>query len=216
MNSPVKVALVDDHTLFRQGLAMLLSATPNVQIIFDAGNGSEMIEKINSGQLPEIILLDIDMPVMDGFEATAWIRTHHPQIKVLALSMFEDERSILGMLRNGAGGYLLKETRGVELLHAINTIVKDGYYLNNQVSGNLLRNIQNRDLQQLHEKFSANERKFLELCCSELTYKEIANKMNLSPHTIDNYREALFQEFGIRSRTGLAIFAIKNKLVKLH
>lgn len=215
MNLPVKVAIVDDHTLFRQGLSLLLSATPDVNVIFDAENGIEMMQKLKGGGLPEVILLDIDMPVMDGFQTVEWLRTNQPQIKVLALSMFEDERSILGMLRNGACGYLLKETRGAELIHAIKTVVADGYYLNNQVSGKLLRNIQNQDVKQLHEKFSANERKFLELCCSEFTYKEIAGKMNLSPHTIDNYREALFLEFGIRSRTGLAIFAIKNNLVKL-
>lgn len=215
MNLPINVALVDDHTLFRQGLAMLLSATPSINIVFDAANGSEMIEKLAGHEPPQVVLLDIDMPVMDGFRTAAWLRDNHPQTKILALSMFEDERSIIGMLRNGAGGYLLKETRGAELIHAIKVITEEGFYLNNQASGKLLRNIQNQNLQQLQDKFSANERKFLELCCSELTYKEIAGKMNLSPHTIDNYRETLFQEFDIRSRTGLAIFAIKNNLVKL-
>jgi DNA-binding NarL/FixJ family response regulator len=215
MDTRIKVAIVDDHTLFRQGLSLLLSATQEVNVIFDADNGKAMMQKLNKNELPDLVLVDIDMPVMDGFLTTAWLRAHHPGISVLALSMFEDDRSIIGMLRNGAGGYLLKETRGAELVQAIKTVVAEGYYLNNQVSGKLLHNIQNKQVQQFNERFSANERKFLELCCSELTYKEIAGQMNLSPHTIDNYREAFFQEFDIRSRTGLAIFAIKNNLVTL-
>jgi len=212
---PVKVALVDDHTLFRQGLAMLLGSSGTVEIIFDAKNGEEMMSMLKTRGIPDVILTDIHMPAMNGFQVTSWLRQNYPEIKVMALTMFEDDRSIITMLRNGACGYILKETRGSELIAAIRAVKDTGVYLNELVTGKMLRSLQNTTLQQLTDKFSANERRFLELSCSELTYKEIADQMNLSPHTIENYREALFTEFGIRSRTGLVLFAIRNGLIKV-
>lgn len=212
----IPIAIIDDHTLFRQGLISLLSEFPEVNIVFDAANGAEMKEKINLHPLPEVILMDISMPVLDGYEATLWLRQQHPDINVLALSMFEEDKPIIKMLKSGAGGYLLKESKTSDLVNAVKIINQQGYYLNDLVSGKLLRSIQNEHLSSpLSTQLSANEMKFLQLCCSELTYKEIADQMHLSPHTIDNYRQELFQKFDLKSRTGLVLFAIKQELIDL-
>jgi len=212
----IDIAIVDDHTLFRQGLVSLLSDSGKVNVIFDAENGQDMIQKLSRHPIPEVILMDITMPQMDGYESTKWIKENHPEIKVLALSMFEEDKPIIGMLKSGAGGYMLKQSRASDLIDAITGIAKQSFYINELVSGKLLRNIQNNQPVKTQQvEVNANELKFLELCCSDLTYKQIADMMNLSPHTIDNYREALFQKFETKSRTGLVIAALKQELIKI-
>jgi len=211
----VQIAIVDDHTLFRQGISSLLSEYKEIEILFDAANGVDLKEKLSIYPLPQVILMDITMPLMNGYETTVWIKQNHPAVKVLALSMFEEDEPIIKMLKSGAGGYILKESKASDLVDAIKTIAAQGFFLNSIVSGKILRSIQDDTLpREPVSELTANEIKFLEYCCSELTYKEIAEKMFLSPHTIDNYREALFQKFDIKSRTGLVLFAIKNQIAK--
>ena len=212
----INIAIVDDHTLFRQGLVSLLNESNRVNVVFDASNGADMIQKIAKQALPEVILMDITMPIMDGYETTKWLKQNHPGVNVLALSMFEEDKPIIEMLKSGAGGYMLKQSKVGDLVNAIAGINDHSFYINELVSGKLLRNIQNK--QQVKNDFSGlntNELKFLELCCSDLTYKQIADLMCLSPHTIDNYRESLFQKFETKSRTGLVIAALKNGLIKI-
>jgi DNA-binding NarL/FixJ family response regulator len=213
----ITIAIVDDHQLFRQGLRSLLSEFPEITIVFDAANGEELKERISRLPVPEVVLMDINMPVLNGYDATSWLRHNHPDVNVLALSMFEDEKPIIRMLKNGAGGYMLKESKIADVVNAIKIIAEQGFYINELVSAKLLRNIQGLTdaSHRLSDHLSANEIKFLQLCCSELTYKEIAAQMHLSPHTIDNYRQELFQKFSIKSRTGLALFAIRNELITL-
>lgn len=213
----IQVAIVDDHTLFREGIARLLLEFDEIRIAFEASNGTEMKKKLAGAVYPHVILMDVAMPQMDGFASTKWLREHHPAIRVLALSMFEEDSSIIEMLKTGAGGYILKESKPRDLVTAIKAIYQQGYFINEQVSGKLLRSLQGAQPtgKLLKEELSENELKFLEWCCSELTYKEIADKMHLSHHTIDNYRESLFQKFGLKTRTGLVIFGIKNNLIKV-
>jgi len=212
----VAIAVIDDHTLFRKGIVSLLAESDEINILFDASNGLEMQELINADALPEVILMDINMPKMDGYAATKWVTTTYPSIKVLALSMYDDDKPIIEMLKSGAGGYLLKESKTTDLINAIKTISAHGYFMNNLVSGKLIRSLQDdKPVKSNIDDLSANELKFLQFCCSELTYKEIAEKMNLSHHTIDNYRESLFHKLEIKSRTGLVLFAIRNELIKL-
>jgi len=210
------IGIVDDHTLFRKGIVSLLSESDEIAILFDAANGHEMQNMLNPDMLPQVILMDINMPVMDGYAATKWIKNNYSEIKVLALSMYDEDKPIIKMLKSGAGGYLLKESKTTDLVSAIKTIAAEGYFMNNLVSGKLIKSLQQEspaknDL----EILSVNEIIFLKHACSEMTYKEIADKMNLSPHTIDNYRESLFHKLDIKSRTGLVIFAIRNELIKL-
>jgi DNA-binding NarL/FixJ family response regulator len=216
-DKPIRIAIVDDHTLFRNGVTSLLSELNEIEVVFDAANGEEMISKLVPDALPQVILMDITMPIMNGYESTQWLKKNYPQIRVLALSMFEDDAPIIRMIKSGASGYLLKESKTADLVVAIQSVVDHGFYLNNLVSGRLIRSVQD-DQYNVHGKvgqLSEREIRFLELCCSELTYKEIASAMSLSPHTIDNYRETLFQKLDIKSRTGLVLFAIKNQLIKV-
>jgi DNA-binding NarL/FixJ family response regulator len=209
----ILIAIVDDHTMFRQGISSILLESEAIRIVFDAANGSEMKEKIATHPVPHVVLMDITMPKMNGYEATRWLKQNHPSVKVLALSMFEEDEPIIKMLKCGAGGYILKESTASDLVLAIKTIAEHDYFLNNLVTGKLIRSLQEEErTPNAGADLTANEIKFLELCCSELTYKEIANKMCLSVHTIDNYRDALFQKLDLKSRTGLVLYALKNNI----
>lgn len=209
----ILIAIVDDHTLFRQGISSILSENEEIRIVFDAANGNIMKEKIATHPLPHVILMDITMPQVNGYDATRWLKQNYPSVKVLALSMFEEDEPIIKMLACGAGGYILKESTAAELVFAIRTIATQHYFLNNQVTGKLIRSLQgDGKTPNAVNGLTANEVKFLELCCSELTYKEIATKMSLSVHTIDNYRDALFQKLDLKSRTGLVLYALKNNI----
>jgi DNA-binding NarL/FixJ family response regulator len=208
-NTPVLIGIVDDHTLFRSGLSGLLDDFKELKVAFEAGNGLELQQQVKLFPETRVVLMDIHMPVMDGYSATAWLHANHPEIRFLALSMFEDDDAVIGMLKAGAGGYVVKESKPRDLLEAILTIEAKGIYLNEMVSGKLYRTI--TEIAQA-DPISDREVDFLRLCCSELTYKEMADQMCISPRTIDNYREALFAKLGIKSRTGLVLYAIKHKI----
>ncbi|RWU07420.1 response regulator transcription factor [Pedobacter chitinilyticus] len=212
MQEKIKIALVDDHTLFRSGLASLLSEFEEIVIVFEAVNGSDLQSKIKKNEDVQLILMDINMPVVDGFAATKWIKEHYPHIYVLALSMFEDEKSIINMIKAGANGYLLKESKPSEVLIAIKAMLEKGFYVNELVSGRLLVSIKNEEPKNI---LTEKELTFLQYCASELTYKEIASLMNVSPRTVDNYRESLFAKLNLKSRTGLVVYGIKNDLIKI-
>lgn len=204
----ILIGIVDDHTLFRNGVAGLMSEFDELKVVFEAGNGQQMQQMLAKHALPQVILMDINMPVMDGFEATAWLKVNYPNIRVLALSMFEEDNTVIRMVKAGACGYVLKESKPSELLEAIKTIHTRGVFINEMVSGKLVRGLTHPDNE---ASLSKKEVEFLKYCCSELTYKEIADKMFVSPRTIDNYRESLFQKLDLKSRTGLVLYAIKNK-----
>lgn len=221
MNDNIRLALVDDHNLLRTGLAGVLDKL-DYKVIMESENGRQFIDKLDTENLPDVVLMDINMPEMDGFETTLWLKKNHPLVKVLALSMFDDENSIIRMLKNGARGYILKDSRAAELKAAIEAVVHKGFYYSELVSGSLLHSLHqdgdeddndnDSDLQKVL-KLKPRDIEFLKLVCTELTYKEIAERMFLSPRTIDGYRDDLFQELGVKSRVGLVIFAIKNGIV---
>jgi two-component system, NarL family, invasion response regulator UvrY len=218
-DAKIKVALADDHVLLRNGLAGLVNSFDNYTVIFEADNGKEFQQKINAGNLPQLVLMDINMPEMDGYETTLWLKRNHPDIKVLALSMYDNENAIIRMLRNGARGYLLKDTEPKEFKQALDAIMQKGFYYSELVTGKLIHAVNSitDDGNELASsiKLSDREIEFLKLICTEMTYKEIAEKMFLSPRTIDGYRDALFEKLNSKTRTGLVIFAIKNNLVQL-
>lgn len=211
-NQSIAIAIVDDHTLFRSGLASLLEEFDEIEIAFEAVNGVDLQTKINRHPEVQLVLMDINMPVMDGFAATKWVKTNYPNVHVLALSMLEEEKAIIGMLKAGAGGYMLKESTPSDLLTAIKVTVDKGFYVNELVSGRLLVALKDTDMKPI---FSARELTFLQHCSTELTYKEIADLMNVSPRTVDNYRESLFAKLNIKSRTGLVVYGIKNNLITI-
>lgn len=210
--SKIKIAIVDDHTLFRNGVAALMAEFNELEVVFEAENGSQMQQMLLKPPPPQVILMDINMPLMDGYAATKWLKEQQPHIKVLALSMFDDDTAVIRMIKCGASGYVLKESKPGELLLAIKTIYEKGVYINELVSGKLVRSVTEDDGL---AGFSKKELEFLKLCCSELTYKQIADKLFVSPRTVDNYREALFSKLNIKSRTGLVLYAIQNKIFNL-
>ncbi|MEI6950400.1 response regulator transcription factor [Paraflavisolibacter sp. H34] len=219
----IKVALVDDHVLLRKGLASLIMSQ-GFQIEFECDNGRHLMEtigKLGKAALPDVVLMDVNMPEVDGYEATAWMKANYPLVRVLALSMYDDEAAIIRMLKSGAKGYILKDAEPSELRTAINAVVAKGFYYSETVTGKLVHTIQGEDEESSNDrrqllKLNEKEVEFLKLACSELTYKEIAERMFLSPRTIDGYRDQLFEKFGIKSRVGLVLFAIKNGLVRFQ
>lgn len=209
------VAIVDDHLLLSGSLEKLINSFSGFRVIYHASNGKELQKKFTlESEIPEIILLDINMPVMDGFETVAWLTENHPEIKVLALSMEDDERVILKMLQHGAKGYLLKDIHPDRLRVALEEVIERGYYHSEKVAATLLHSIQ-PSFGKDEVTFKQNELTFLQLACSEMTYKEIADVMSLSPKTIDGYRQELFNRLHIKNRVGLVIYALKNNLIKI-
>lgn len=214
----ITIAIVDDHTLFRDGLANLLSEFSHIRVLFKAHNGEDLQKQLALHPLPDVTLLDVNMPGMDGFATLSWLTEHHPAARVLALSMFEDDMSIIRMLRKGAGGYVMKECKAAELVTAIEAVHRQGHYINELVTGKLMRALRETDKPDSKTNplalLSDRELEFINWCCTELTYKEIAVEMNASPRTIDGYREDVFEKLGLKSRTGLVIFAVKNRIYK--
>jgi two-component system, NarL family, invasion response regulator UvrY len=212
----ISIVLVDDHSLLRMGLASLVQNL-GYAISFEADDGKEFVEKLKTAALPDVVLMDINMPVMDGFETTRWLKENHPSVKVLALSMYDNETSIIRMLKCGAKGYILKDSEPAELKAAIEDVMHKGFYYSDLVSGKLIHAINKsgdgadglKSLVQLNNR----ETDFLKYACTEMTYKEIADKMFVSPRTIDGYRDALFEKLNLKTRVGLVIYAIKNGIV---
>ncbi|MCG2613921.1 response regulator transcription factor [Terrimonas sp. NA20] len=213
-----KVALVDDHVLLRRGLAALVDSFDEFSVIFQADNGEQMQQKINSDDLPDLVLLDINMPKMDGYASALWLKQKYPLIKIMALSMYDNENAVIRMFKAGAKGYILKDCEPQELRSALLSIMERGYYYSELVTGKLIHSINKleedndiRNMTQLNDR----EIQFLKLVCTEMTYKEIAEQMFLSPRTIDGYRDALFDKLNIKTRVGLVMYAIKNGFVNV-
>jgi two-component system, NarL family, invasion response regulator UvrY len=219
----IKLAIVDDHNLFRKGLIKLINLGDKenkYSILFEAENGEDLKNKLNNRDLPDIILMDIEMPDMDGYEAVGWLQKYHPDINILVVSMFESEETVVRMLRLGIKGYLSKDIEVEDMHAALGAISKKGFYYSDFVAGIMAHTIQadsNTDSskKEVPGNMSENEREFLKLACTELTYHQIADKMNLSPKTIDGYRDALFQRFQVKSRVSLAMYAVKKGIVKI-
>jgi two-component system, NarL family, invasion response regulator UvrY len=220
MMNKIKIALADDHVLLRNGLANLIRSFDNYDVLFEGDNGKDFIKKLDPGCLPAIVLMDINMPEMDGYETSLWLKRNYPEIKILALSMYEGEPFIIRMLKCGAKGYILKDSEPKELRTALDALVSKGFYYSELISGKLIHavNVMDEPENNMRTFSSLSEREleFLKLACSELTYKEIADKMFLSARTIDGYRDNLFEKLRVKTRVGLVIFAIKNGIVKIN
>ncbi len=209
------VGVVDDHVLFAQSLQGLINSFDGFDVAFMARNGNDLINKLSTTPRdPDIILLDINMPVMNGFETISWLNEHKPDIKTIALSMDDDEETIIQMLKAGSKGYLLKDIHPDTLHNALKEVVNKGHFYTDNVTSALLSGFSKRDDEDGVASFSERELEFMELACSDKTYKEIASEMCLSPKTIDNYRDTLFKKLEVRSRIGLVLYALKHKIVE--
>jgi two-component system, NarL family, invasion response regulator UvrY len=213
------VVLVDDHVLLRNGLASLIRGFGEYEVLFEACGGKDLIRQLQNSRLPDIILLDINMPEMDGYDTACWLRRNFPEIKVLALSMYDTDSAIVRMLKNGAKGYVLKDTDAGVLKVALDSVLEKGFYYTDMVTGKLIHTISTLDDPEMRMRrlLALNEREleFMKHVCTEWTYKEIADRMNLSPRTIDGYRDALFEKLNVRTRVGLAMYAVRSGIVSL-
>ncbi len=226
MNQQIKIALVDDHTLFRRGLVKLIHGINEKRyfILFEADDGKDFISKLDKRALPDIVIMDIEMPNMDGFETVLWLRNHYPQVDVIVVSMIDSEDAVIRMLKLGVKGYLSKHIEPEDLSAALRAVASKNFHYTDFITGKLIHSVQsqagslisNQDQNTLSlGQLTEREREFIRHACTEATYDEIAAKMYVSPKTVDGYREAVFKKMNARNRVGLVIHAIKNKLVTL-
>jgi two-component system, NarL family, invasion response regulator UvrY len=211
------IALIDDHALIRNALKELINRFDDFDVTIDASNGQAFIDQLKTCPLPDIALIDINMPIMNGFETAHYITKNFPSIKVLALTVDDDDKSIIKMLRAGAVGYLLKDSETIQLKTTLKEVLLNGFYHNELITSSLIKSLKPPEIGTARTtlNFHGREEEFLRWACTELTYKEIADRMCLSPRTIDGYRESLFEKLELKSRVGLVLFAIRNGVVQL-
>ncbi|KJD36298.1 ligand-binding protein SH3 [Tamlana sedimentorum] len=208
------VVIVEDHNLLSQAIAGLVNSFENFVVLYTCKNGKELLTKLKTPEnIPDVILMDVNMPILNGIETTEILKKEYPDIKVLALSVEENEATIIKMLKAGAKGYLLKDVEKDILETALNETIKHGYYHTKDVSNILINSLTEGNTGGI--KLKEREIEFIKYTCSEMTYKEIAEKMFLSPKTIDGYRDNLFTKLHIKNRIGLVLYAIKNGIFKI-
>ncbi len=217
----IKLVVVDDHNLFRKGLIKLITLADTeekYEVLFEAESGNDLKNKLSAELMPDIVLMDIDMPEMDGYQAVEWLNRYHPDIAILVISMFEKEEGVLRMLRLGIRGYLSKDIEVEDINRALEAISNKGYFYADFVSGIINQQMQGKPTagSQVVAKpsFSETELKLISLVCTELTYVEIADRMHVSPKTVDGYRDALFRKLGVKTRVGLAMYAVQQGIVR--
>ena len=210
----IKVGLVDDHQLFLKSLSLMLQTLNDFDVVVEAINGQDLQRKLeNKKEVPDLMLIDVNMPVMDGVATTAWLQEHHPSVKVIALSMNDTDNTIIKMFKAGCHAYLLKDVHPTVLEKALHEVYEKGYY--NYDNGQL--NPRRFLGQSIKEQIVLTPKETLFLCfaCSDLTYKQIAAEMGVSERTVDGYRESLFRKFGVQSRVGLCLEALRKEFVSL-
>lgn len=212
----IKVAIADDHKIFRKGVILSLRPFTNIKFVLEAENGEELLNGIATAE-PDVVLMDLRMPLKDGIETTKVVSKQYPNIHVIVLSMYEDERFVSHMMENGANGYLLKNAEPQEIRRAIMDVYEKGYYLNNFVNRILLKkaHAKQKVVPTLSNEItlSDRERDVLKFICMEFTAQEIAQKMEISPRTVEAIKDRLMERFGSKNTAGLVFFAVKNNLV---
>lgn len=200
------IVIVDDHILIAKALGSILGNFNQFEVLYECENGKELQEKLKrKGNVPHIVLLDISMPIMDGFETAKWLKETHPEVLVMALSMQDDEQGLIKMVKFGAKGYLLKNVHPIELENALNNLIRTGYYYPEWATNKIFASISNEVVD-----LSEREKQFLRYSVTELNYKEISDKMFCSTRSVESYRDSLCEKLGLKSRVGLAVYAIKN------
>lgn len=210
--SQLSVVIVDDHILIAKAIAGMIDSFPRFKVLYEVEHGKALMERFaQKRNIPDIVLLDISMPVMDGFATAEWLKNEHPEVLVMALSMQDDDRSLIRMIKAGAKGYLLKNIQPEGLDQALTQLWEKGMYFPDWAAGKVFLNLaSNRKEDPAKAPFTEKEEQFLTYCCTELSYREIAEQMFVSPRTVEGYRDSLFEKLGLRTRVGLAMFAIKS------
>jgi DNA-binding NarL/FixJ family response regulator len=210
----IPIAIVDDHTLMSKALENMIMEDAKYKVVMNNANGEDFIQALsNANELPQVVLMDINMPYKNGIETTQWLSERFPEIKVIALTMEDDEQVIIKMLKAGAKGYLLKDMQPYLFFQAIENVINKGSFYTDFVTQKLLKiKIEDMKSSSIISELKEREKEFIKWACSELTYKEIADKMCLSPKTVDGYRDAVFIKLEVKSRVGLVLFALKYGL----
>lgn len=215
---PINVALADDHDLFREGIRFIIGQMEHIEVVLEAPNGKVLLDTLADSEV-DVILLDLQMDEMDGMETTKKLKTDHTDIPILILTMHDDERMINYMMELGVNGYLLKSTHKEELEEAIRTVVTKGFYFNDRVSQALVAGLKSRKktVPRLNHQFdlSGREQEVLEYICKELNTQEIADKLFISPRTVEGHRKNLLEKFNVKSTVSLVIKAIREGLVQV-
>lgn len=211
----IKVGMADDHILLRNALASLINNSGECSVIFECSNGNELINKIKSGAQPDVVILDLNMPEMNGHQTALYLQKNNPEIKILMLTMYDSELALIRLLKAGVKGFMKKDIHPTELMHAIHSVHIHGYYYSAQTSSKLAGLFRDETTAQSIDKImlSEIELEFLKYVCSELTYKEIASELKMNPRAIDGMRDNLFTKLDVKSRVGLAMYAIKHGIV---
>lgn len=211
------VAIVDDHQLVAKAIAGLILSLEEYEVRYEVANGQELIQQFKADNIPEIVLLDVNMPKMDGYETSLWLKNNYPEVKVLVLTMNDKEESVLKMLRNGARGYILKDCKPSDLKRALEAITQKGFYYTEYVTDKLIKSLSVDKLIDPIQQLGLNDRElaFIRLACEELTYADIADQMCVSFRTVDGYREAVFQKLNVKSRPSLVLKAVRLGIVTI-
>jgi two-component system, NarL family, invasion response regulator UvrY len=215
-SNKIKVALVDDHVLLRSALASLVDTFEDCMVLFEVSNGKDLVERVMMGWHPNVILLDLNMPEMDGVETARWVQQNYPEINILMLTMYDSELALIRLLQAGVKGFLKKDIHPSELKFAIQSVFQSGFYYSHNSTGklmNLFRKQADNTIALEKTMLSEIDLQFLKLACTELTYKEIALKMHLNPRAVDNLRDNLFEKLSVKSRIGLAMYSIRHGIV---
>ena len=216
--SKIKISLADDHLLLRTALVDLINGFESCKVIHDCSNGAELVSSIKQGIIPDIVVLDMNMPIKTGYETTLWLKEHAPQVKVVVLTMYDSELSMIKFVNIGAKGYLKKDIHPSEFKLALESTHTTGHYYSNLATGRLLNLFKEKpdgSLGIINALLTEQEIQFLKLACSDMTYKEVAAAMNLNPRAVDALRDQLFSKLDVKSRVGLAIIAILNGITTL-
>ena len=213
----IKYIIADDHIVFRQGIRYTLNADTALECVGEVENGVQLLELLEKVS-PDVILLDMKMPEMDGMEATKRIREKNADVKIIVLTMYDDENFVLHMLDMGVNGYLVKNADPDEIIKAIHTVHENNYYFSDLVSKIMLKGLvnKNRVQQRTKENVQLNdkEKEILRLICLEHTNAEIAAKVFLSQRTVEGIRSSLLEKIGVRNMAGLVIYALKNGIAE--
>ena len=219
MSTAVKhrILLVDDHVLLRDALSTLIGSFEEMQIVGSVNNGKEVIDYFGRGGRADLILLDLNMPQMDGYDTAVWLQNNHPEVKILVLTMYDSEIALIRLLQVGVKGFLKKDIHPTELRTALLSVAQNGYYYSHNTTGKLALLFNKNNGSQAIQRaiLSDLEIQFLRYASTEYTYKEIAGKMNLTPRMVDSYRDGLFEKLDVKSRVGLAIYAVRNGIVSV-
>jgi DNA-binding NarL/FixJ family response regulator len=222
MDKSIKIILVDDEALFRSGIKFILEREANLEVIFEASNGSELLEYLNRGSsLPDIILMDLKMPMLNGVETTKAINTLYPELKIIALSSYDTRAFIINMINEGVSSYIIKNSTPEEMIETINKVHKKGFHYNEmtfKIINEQKKNKGDTNFKSiLDSEFLTNrEREVLELICKEFNSQEIAEKLSVSPRTIEVHRNHLMEKTKTKNVAGLVVYALQNNLISIE